>query len=778
MELCGSSAMTRRRLTSDAISNALRFDQRHDHWVHERPHSLNEAIHNSVPASRADWPKRWRVWLLVLLVSVLAAALTFGCASLSAAVLRFSCTSLSSRSGAGGFLEWFAEHDCLWRLLWQPSLALASYGAAVVVTRGGGRDLEQFIGGSGIPELKCELGGVHLLGLFDWRVLVAKLGGLALASGAGLPVGMEGPFVHASACLSHVAMVSVPLFRPLLHVPKLRQMVLTAMVAIGVACTFTAPLGGVLFALEVTDMFASSAYLHCFFGATVAGFVNVMLRYVVPKDSVFAIKPLFDSSISDLGYNDLEALGMLIWCTVLGMICGTLGAGLVHAHRLVVRYVGRVVTSSKTIPAPRAEIFAAHSPRASPMHSSASMAMQSEESFISVLLNLDDEDEDVDMAPCTTEAHRLQRRRRLWRYALLVAVVAAANTLMNWGIPVLRNIGSQNNLLGVMTSSKRIDWGPHPLLQMAACLLVKFATTVVAFSLPLPMGSVAPSFVLGSLVGRLFGEMIEPLCGLGDDFCRGRGDEFVARCALVGASAFVAGSCRSFAQVIVVFERVGKPWMLLPLCASSLSAIFVSNFIGPSIFDSIIDMKRLPYLPSLAKGSQALTAYDVMRSDIPIITPETSASELEIIVGRHESWLYEVPVVARLATGPGPGQRERMVLLSALRSLPVAREVHRVGLESSASAADEAIAARNCGVGAISVAHMSEVDAKDDVEVAKGFLDDAVIPLQVTSCTSLRTLLQLMQSLDKKVAFVTCDMELIGAVTLSDLYSRACRRSG
>ena len=50
--------------------------------------------------------------------------------------------------------------------------------------------------GSGIPELKTYLNGVHLKGLLRLRTIVAKLGGIAFSIGSGLIAGKEGPFVH------------------------------------------------------------------------------------------------------------------------------------------------------------------------------------------------------------------------------------------------------------------------------------------------------------------------------------------------------------------------------------------------------------------------------------------------------------------------------------------------------------------------------------------------------------------------------------------------------
>uniref|UniRef100_A0AC35U5I4 Chloride channel protein n=1 Tax=Rhabditophanes sp. KR3021 TaxID=114890 RepID=A0AC35U5I4_9BILA len=53
--------------------------------------------------------------------------------------------------------------------------------------------------GSGIPEVKVIMNGFTLHNYLTFRTLVAKIVGLTLTLGSGLPVGKEGPFVHMGA---------------------------------------------------------------------------------------------------------------------------------------------------------------------------------------------------------------------------------------------------------------------------------------------------------------------------------------------------------------------------------------------------------------------------------------------------------------------------------------------------------------------------------------------------------------------------------------------------
>jgi len=50
---------------------------------------------------------------------------------------------------------------------------------------------------------------------------------------------------------------------------------------------------------------------------------------------------------------------------------------------------------------------------------------------------------------------------------------------------------------------------------------------------------------------------------------------------------------------MIVFEMTGQLSHLLPAVLAVLIANAVANILQPSIYDSIIQIKRLPYLPNL-----------------------------------------------------------------------------------------------------------------------------------------------------------------------------------
>lgn len=101
--------------------------------------------------------------------------------------------------------------------------------------------------GSGIPEIKTILSGFVIHGYLGMSTLLVKSFGLSLSVGSGLSLGKEGPFVHIASCIANI--VSRAFVKYEQNEGKRRE-ILSAACAAGVAVSFGAPIGGVLFSLE------------------------------------------------------------------------------------------------------------------------------------------------------------------------------------------------------------------------------------------------------------------------------------------------------------------------------------------------------------------------------------------------------------------------------------------------------------------------------------------------------------------------------------------------
>lgn len=110
--------------------------------------------------------------------------------------------------------------------------------------------------GSGLPEMKTILSGTIKPVLLSFRLIFAKIGGLALALIAGLSVGKEGPLVQVSGAIADQVM-KLSIFKNIHRQDARRLEIIACACASGVAATFGTSYGSVLFSIELT----SSAYL-------------------------------------------------------------------------------------------------------------------------------------------------------------------------------------------------------------------------------------------------------------------------------------------------------------------------------------------------------------------------------------------------------------------------------------------------------------------------------------------------------------------------------------
>ncbi|KAH8072271.1 voltage-gated chloride channel [Aureococcus anophagefferens] len=210
------------------------------------------------------WPQAFRVDALraaALRVSVAAYLMDASAAALHKALVK-GVSGEAGRPPAG-------------RLAGYVAARVAVTLVAVELTR----RVSPIAAGSGIPETKSVLAGFSLPGFLTLRTLVAKVGGVVLLLGAGLPVGKEGPFIHTAAIFAE-QLLSLSYFRVLNDTPEFRHQMLSAAAAVGVSAAFGAPIGGIMFSIEATATFYVTAhYWGAFFAATCGAFVSRELGY-------------------------------------------------------------------------------------------------------------------------------------------------------------------------------------------------------------------------------------------------------------------------------------------------------------------------------------------------------------------------------------------------------------------------------------------------------------------------------------------------------------------
>ena len=206
---------------------------------------------------------------------VLEGILSGAFAGLTAIALRLLLSRADSLRAQA--IDWVAA-----RPAWSFWMFLFLLGIAALVTLL--LKWEPYISGSGIPQLEAEMEG-HIEQKW-WRVLLAKFLGSALAIGAGLSLGREGPSIQLGAMAG----------KGTAEITRDREdsrLIMTFGACAGLSAAFNAPFAGVLFALEEVQKRFSADVLVSAMAASISGLRPRPLRTLsmVSKD-ILAGTPL------------------------------------------------------------------------------------------------------------------------------------------------------------------------------------------------------------------------------------------------------------------------------------------------------------------------------------------------------------------------------------------------------------------------------------------------------------------------------------------------------
>lgn len=401
--------------------------------------------------------------------------------------------------------------------------------------------------GSGIPEVKCLLSGRVLAGFATKGVCFAKAVGLVMSIAGGLPVGKEGPFVHIAVCVTKSAWRDQ--FWLLFKISHVREVALLAAVAVGSGATFSAPVGGLLFAVELMMpcMYEPKTYKMCFLASTMGSLVYLSLKTI---SSSGGIKPLFFTDVKSVETKDFTADMLLLVISMgLGALCGVLGALFVKCYKM---WAGVIKW-------------------------------------------------------CRGDPKKSRFLNKVWKRDLVILAVVSVLTALKKTMSPLFQIGPAPLVSKLFSTEFTDDYGADLGYSIGGLFIVYLLHVTLSISLPIPNGCVAPLVALGALAGRFYGLCLpDSLQNVIEDGTGGAYGDFATRLAIVGATCLTASVCQTMSIVVMVFEIVAVPGLILPLSLATIVAMWVGRQLGPSIFDCILMIKQLPGLPTLTASHHAM----------------------------------------------------------------------------------------------------------------------------------------------------------------------------
>lgn len=115
----------------------------------------------------------------------------------------------------------------------------------------------------------------------------------------------------------------------------------------------------------------------------------------------------------------------------------------------------------------------------------------------------------------------------------------------------------------------------------------------------------------------------------------------------MGAASFAGGVTRSLSIAMIIFEVIGQTSHMIPVLTGVLLSYAVSSSLSMSAFDALIEIKNLPFLPTLTGYSTYnLTAKDLMNQNFFYMTKgSTKLADISVILAKVGHTSYTVPVV-------------------------------------------------------------------------------------------------------------------------------------
>ena len=522
--------------------------------------------------------------------------------------------------------------------------------------------VEPLAAGSGIPELKTYLNGVHLKGLLRLKTLLAKLGGVAFSIGAGLIAGKEGPFVHGGGLVggglcsfgSHSLGFKTRRPNHFRNDRDKRDFVAIG-TATGVAVAFGAPIGGMLFTVEEGTSFYNSSMLWRGFLATCVGVLTSHWLEQLDFDATDFARAKFGTH-RDFGlYTDDEAnYSKQYWWyfwevpifAMIGCLGGYIGALFVNLNVRVTAWRAKYIPVNDKFRR-FLEVIAVAALTFTVMFvfMAASPCLEIPAPLRDGHTNLANELDRFEYGEASKEEIRTDFFSKMYcpegyysSYGQLFFVPLSQSFKFLLHLGEVGENGQAHEFLF------RFDL-------LVFYFLAMFSLMTVTYGVGAPTGLFVPSLAVGSAMGQICGRIVNSVSGwiLTDVQID------LHAYAVIGAAASLGGATRMTISItVLVMETTGSMQLIIPLMLTIFCAKAVGDRFSHGIYDTHIKIRGAPFLeePELAgPAGDKLRVNEVMAKTMITIKPRMRVRDLIGILASNDHGAF--PVTENPPTKPG-----------------------------------------------------------------------------------------------------------------------------
>lgn len=510
------------------------------------------------------------------------------------------------------FLRFGTRHSffagvCTFSLLCCVSVLISSLLVVLVAPLGAG---------SGIPELKAYLNGIHIPGFLRLKTLFVKVVGVALSIGGGLICGKQGPIIHAGAIIgAGMSQGASAQFRFRMSYPfrnTLRFLRTNAWkrdfaavgAAIGVAVAFGAPMGGWVWVYEEACTHWSWALGLITLGGCLSGVVTVgFLNFLANGMPNGGFQNYVLTNFGRLYFaksNLLFPLSDVPMYLIIGVIGGVVGAvlPLINKQITLLRYKRITLRANRVAEALFIALLTAVLRIAIPKIADSCVPVN--QSFVQSLKG----DFDYSQFNCPDGQYSI------W-----------AATFYNPTSSIVRALLYAD------------DVTVFPAGPLIGSFFLFFFFIIWTYGVAVPAGVFFPGFVVGSIYGRLCGVIMQTIFP-------GKTNVSMTAYAFLGAVSALAGITRTISVAIIALEALGKGEAFFgSIVVAVVAKVVADKLYSLGIYDLHIELKGMPFLTEYIPDLQSYN-----------MVPMKYAMETNVVGVRRHSKVCEIVHVLRTTT--------------------------------------------------------------------------------------------------------------------------------
>ena len=189
-----------------------------------------------------------------------------------------------------------------------------------------------------------------------------------------------------------------------------------------------------------------------------------------------------------------------------------------------------------------------------------------------------------------------------FKFASIVAIITSISTFFI--TPLQRNDKFIMRFCFSAYDNSIKKWvHPKDGFSLFICCIFKYIISVLGLCCTMPAGVFGPLFSVGAIFGKFYGHMINKIFKV----------NLESAFAMAASCGAFSGFSHTISSALMVFEMTGSTKYLSFLLLTSLIANLVGQSLSMGIFDVLLAIKNLPYLPAIkSQTAYTLTAKDIM----------------------------------------------------------------------------------------------------------------------------------------------------------------------